>query len=108
MITASLWRLQSLERGTGPLSGALSPLERKFEIERLRRILPASILGHHDRMLQRGKASIAAVRDGVCSACHLRLPKGHLARLRSARDLEVCDNCGTFICLPAEFGEQPS
>jgi predicted nucleic acid-binding Zn-ribbon protein len=48
-------------------------------------------------MLQRGKRSIVPVHGGVCSACHLRLPIGHLTRLQSSQDLEVCDNCGTFI-----------
>lgn len=106
-ITSSLCRLHALETGTGRLAGALTPLEKRLEIERLRSILPASILGHHDRMLQQGKASVAPVRNGVCSACRLRLPSGHLARLKSSQDLEVCDHCGTFIYLPAETAASP-
>ena len=96
-ITDSLKRLCELECGSGTLASVLSDSEKHFEILRLRSIIPASILGHHDRMLQRGKRSIVPVRNGVCSACHLRLPISHVARLQTSQDLEVCDNCGTFI-----------
>ncbi|HEU4679744.1 MAG TPA: C4-type zinc ribbon domain-containing protein [Terrimicrobiaceae bacterium] len=98
-VTDSLKRLSGLERGTGPLAAALTDSERRLEINRLRSIIPAFILAHHDRKLQQGKPSIVPVADGVCSACHLRLPTGHVARLQSSQDLEVCDNCGTFIFL---------
>lgn len=106
-VTESLKRLCDLERSSGPLAGALSDREKLFEIQRLRSILPAFILGHHDRKLQKGKPSIVAVVGGVCSACHLRLPIGHVARLHSSQDLEVCDNCGTFIFLEAGIASEP-
>jgi len=96
-ITDSLKRLCDLETGRGPLALALSDSEKRFETARLRSIIPASLLGHHDRMLQRGKRSIAPVLDGLCSACDQPLPTAQLARLRSRQDLEVCDKCGTFI-----------
>mgnify|MGYP003607604366 CR=1 FL=1 len=105
-VTDSLKRLCDLERGKGPLSAALTRFEKQHEINRLRSIIPAFILGHHDRKIQMGKASIVAVVNGICSACHLSLPSGHAARLQSSQDLEVCDNCGTFIFL--EAGSIPS
>lgn len=99
-ITLSLRRLYALESEKGQLAGALTAFEKRIEKARLRSILPASILAHHDRMMQRGKPSIAPVKNGICSACHLSLPSGHLARLQSTQDLEVCDHCGTFLYLP--------
>ncbi len=105
-VTDSLKRLCDLEREKGPLSTALTGLEKQHEINRLRSIIPAFILGHHDRRIQMGKASIVAVVNGICSACHLSLPSGHVARLQSSQDLEVCDNCGTFIYL--DPGSVPS
>ncbi|MFZ4774015.1 MAG: C4-type zinc ribbon domain-containing protein [Terrimicrobiaceae bacterium] len=105
-VTDSLKRLSGLERGKGTLSKSLSKGETLHEIHRLRSILPAFILGHHDRKIQMGKASIVPVVNGICSACHLSLPSGHAARLRSSQDLEVCDNCGTFIFL--EHGAEPA
>ena len=101
-VTNSLKRLCDFERGTEPLASALTISEKHFEIARLRSTIPTFILGHHDRMIQRGKRSIVSVVGGICSACHLRLPIGHLARLQSSQDLEVCDNCGTFIYLADE------
>ena len=105
-VTDSLKRLCELERGRGPLRTALTKSEQLHEISRLRSIIPAFILGHHDRKIQQGKPSVVPVVNGVCSACHLRLPIGHLARLQSRQDLEVCDNCGTFIFM--ESGAEPS
>lgn len=105
-VTDALKRLCDLERGKGPLSTSLSRLEKLHEINRLRSIIPAFILGHHDRKVQTGKASIVPVVNGICSACHLSLPSGHAARLQSSQDLEVCDNCGTFIFL--ETGLAPA
>jgi predicted nucleic acid-binding Zn-ribbon protein len=99
-ITASLRRLCLLESGQGPLCRALTEWERKFEIARLRGILPAAILAHHDRMLHRTNTSIAAVRNGICSSCGQRLPAEHAARLQSSQDLEVCDHCGLFLYIP--------
>ena len=98
-VTESLKRLCDLEREKGILSIALTKSEKLHEINRLRSIIPAFILGHHDRKIRLGKPSIVPVVDGVCSACHLRLPTGHANRLQSCQDLEVCDNCGTFIFL---------
>lgn len=96
-ITYSIKRLCDLETGSGSLSAALSEWEKRFEIARLRSIIPAAILGHHDRMLQRGKRTILPVLDGICPACDVQLTTGQLSRLRSSQDLEVCDSCGTFI-----------
>ena len=98
-ITNSIKRLCDLESGAGPLAAALSDWEKRFEITRLRSIIPASILAHHDRMMQRGKRTIVPVLNGACSACHLQVPAGQLARLQSNQDLEVCDGCGTFVYL---------
>ncbi len=105
-VTEYLKRLCALERGKGTLAACLSELEKRHEIQRLRSIIPAFILGHHDRKIQMGKPSIVPVISGICSACHLSLPSGHAGRLQSSQDLEVCDNCGTFIYL--EAGAKPA
>lgn len=67
------------------------------EMAAARALIPTAILGHHDRMRARGKKSVAPVRNGVCGACHLRLPISHAISLNPAHDLEVCDNCGVFL-----------
>ena len=96
-MTDSLKRVSGLCKA--PLATELTDSERRLEIDCLRCIIPAFILAHHDRKLQLRKPSIVPVANGVCSACHLQLLTGHVARLQSSQDLEVCDNCGTFIFL---------
>ena len=72
-------------------------------INSVRAKLPEPILGHFDRQKSRGKLGIAPVRGGVCGACHLKMPPGHVAELRHKQDdLALCDNCGTYIYLPPD------
>jgi predicted nucleic acid-binding Zn-ribbon protein len=72
-------------------------------INSVRAKLPTPILGHFDRQKSRGKLGIAPVRGGVCGACHLKMPLGHVAELRHKQDdLALCDNCGTYIYLPPD------
>jgi len=106
-ITTALRRLGELELERGPLASALSPLEKQGEIQRLRGLLPVSILEHHDRLLQRGHLSIAVVRHGACPVCRERLPRTRLARRQTHPDLDVCDHCGVFLVLPTPVGAEP-
>lgn len=71
------------------------------EMAEARSLIPTAILGHHDRMRARGKRSVAPVRNGVCGACHLRLPISHAISMNPTHDLEVCDNCGVFLYVEA-------
>lgn len=102
-IISSLHRLNELQvEPKAAWAGHLSPGERAHEIERLRALLPATVLGHHDRMVARGKRSLAMVSGGVCGACRLQLPVGH--RIGRSNDLDVCDNCGVFLEWPRARG----
>jgi predicted nucleic acid-binding Zn-ribbon protein len=75
----------------------------KDAIDSVRAKLPEPILGHFDRQKSRGKLGIAPVLGGFCGACHLKIPLGHIAELRHKQDdLALCDNCGTYIYLPAD------
>jgi predicted nucleic acid-binding Zn-ribbon protein len=72
--------------------------EIQAKIDSLRAPLPTSILSHYDGRKARGKLSVAPVRNGVCGACHLELPRGRVADLISKpTELNICDNCGVFI-----------
>jgi len=97
LITAALRKLCELELYPTRHAEEFTPKELRYYIADLRKRIPSSILGHHDRKIQRKRPSIVPVQNGICSACHLRLPVGHLAKLQHKNDLEVCDNCGTFI-----------
>jgi predicted nucleic acid-binding Zn-ribbon protein len=96
---AELERTQQQLKESGRVGESLAA-----EIESLRDLLPTSILAHHDSFRARGKLTIAPVVRGICSACHLALPRGRVAALhRVADDLTICDNCGVFIYLADEL-----
>jgi predicted nucleic acid-binding Zn-ribbon protein len=97
-----LVRLDMQLRSTGKETAERRQVEEA--IHSVRAKLPEPILGHFDRQKSRGKLGIAAVRGGVCGACHLKMPIGHVAELRHKLqdDLALCDNCGTYIYLPPD------
>jgi hypothetical protein len=72
------------------------------EVEKLRAEVPPPILAHYDRLTARGKKGVALARNGVCSECHLRITGAKLVGLAAASDIQLCDNCGRYLCLPAE------
>ncbi|MFQ3669991.1 MAG: C4-type zinc ribbon domain-containing protein [Verrucomicrobiia bacterium] len=74
----------------------LSPKARD-RINAARALIPLPILGHHDRMRARGRKSVAAVRHGVCTACHIALSGGAWNQLKKSTDLALCENCGSYI-----------
>jgi hypothetical protein len=93
-----LRRLNELE-GPNPAIWVecLTPRERAVALAEARRGLPSQVLGHHERLVARRKRSLAVVRNGVCGACHIRLPLGHQHPSFRGGDLDVCDNCGVFL-----------
>jgi predicted nucleic acid-binding Zn-ribbon protein len=72
------------------------------EVEKLRAEVPAPILAHYDRLTARGKKGVALARNGVCSECHLRITGAKLVWLTAGSDVQLCDNCGRYLCLPIE------
>ena len=101
-ITQSLRELDAVEK---ELAGLSAQSSRKTvltqQILSLRALIPTAILTHFDRMKARGKHGVVSVRNGVCGACHMAIPRGDLVRLRDSDELNVCD-CGTFIYLAEE------
>jgi predicted nucleic acid-binding Zn-ribbon protein len=89
-----LLKLQSLEfeAQAGP--------DMKKQIAELRAKIPAPILGHYDRLVARGKKGVAAVRNEVCTACHMRVPRGAVLTLMHGEDVQLCENCGRYLYLP--------
>ena len=71
-------------------------------ISELRRTIPVPILEHYDRLTARGKTGISAVRHQVCMGCHMSVPIGAVITLMHAADIQVCENCGRYLYLPAD------
>jgi predicted nucleic acid-binding Zn-ribbon protein len=71
----------------------------------LRAAIPKAVLIVHDQARTRGKRSVAEVRRGVCSGCHLALGVGNVAALR-AGELRRCGNCGRYVFVGEVDGEE--
>jgi predicted nucleic acid-binding Zn-ribbon protein len=71
-------------------------------IESLRSNLPMNVALAHDRLRAAGQRSVAEVRHGVCTRCHMTVPLEMLAALRLSESPARCENCGRFIYLVEE------
>jgi predicted nucleic acid-binding Zn-ribbon protein len=85
-----------------------STLNTEALMESLRANLPLGVLSHHDRLRSRGRRSIAEVRNGVCSGCHMTLSTGLQAELQRATTLLKCETCGRFIFPTAAIESSPA
>lgn len=97
--------LYDLSSRTKAAGATLDDLEK--QIGDLREGIPTSILTHFDNKRSRGKRGIASVRNGVCGACHLRIPKGYLTALTNTDTVNICVNCGSFIYLDETSAPAP-
>ncbi len=100
-LLTNLLKLQALD-----FSDALKST-KAAEREALRALIPMPILGHYDRLTARGKKGVAVVRNQVCTGCHMRLPIGTINTLMQDQDIQLCDTCGRYLCLP-EPAETPT
>jgi hypothetical protein len=89
-----LLKLQGLEFGEGAGKGV------EKQVAELRAIIPAPILGHYDRLRVRGKKGIAAIRNQVCTGCHMGLPIGKITVVMRGEDVQLCENCGRYLYMP--------
>jgi predicted nucleic acid-binding Zn-ribbon protein len=73
-------------------------------IKKLRAKIPPQILAHYDRLVVRGKKGVAAVRNHVCTGCHMQVPLAVTMTLMHGDDIQICESCGRYLYLatPAE------
>lgn len=89
-ILQDLYRLQTLDIQGLPT--------QKLEAKNLRAGIPAGMLTNYDRARARGRKGIAILRDRVCTNCRMQSPIAVAVNL-AAGAVEVCGNCGLFLCL---------
>ena len=95
-IIESLLKLQTIE-----LASATDTKAGK-QLPGLRAEIPAQILAHYDRLMARGKKGVAIVRHQVCSECHVQVPRNSVLILMHGEDIQICENCGRYLCLPED------
>ena len=98
----NLLKLQDLEFAEVSDSGT------ETAIAKLRKKIPRPILEHYDRLTDRGKKGVAAVRHQVCMGCHMRIPMGAVITLMHATDIQTCENCGRYLYLPLDAHNEQS
>jgi predicted nucleic acid-binding Zn-ribbon protein len=97
-----LYALQQLE-----LQKRGKASESQEKSAELRATVPAPVLAHYDRLMDRGKKGVAVVRNNVCMECHMHVPIGVVATLMRGEDIQLCGNCGRYLCLLPEPGVAP-
>lgn len=102
ILMQTLLKLQTLEFGETP------DVRTAAAIAELRATIPAPILEHYDRMRVRGKKGVAVVNHQVCSGCHMQVPLGAILTLKHGDDVQLCENCGRYLCLPQEVEDAPA
>ena len=95
-IMQNLLTLQSLE------CGQIQDPNIAAMIAELRRQLAPAILLHYDRFRVRGKKGLVAVRNQVCTGCHMRVPIGIIMTIKRQTDIQLCESCGRYLYLPEE------
>ncbi len=89
----NLIKLQSLE------FGEIKEKNAGATIAELRGKIPPQILAHYDRLVAKGKKGVAAVRNQVCTGCHMRVPIGVVTTLMHDTDIQICESCGRYLYL---------
>jgi uncharacterized protein len=98
----NLLKLQSLEFGESTDKNA------ETVIAGLRARIPQPILGHYDRLRVRGKKGLAAVRNQVCTGCHMHVPIGVITTIMHGNDIQLCGSCDRYLYLPEPAETKPS
>jgi predicted nucleic acid-binding Zn-ribbon protein len=100
-LIANLLKLQTLE--FSDVADAVT----NDQIAKLRAKIPTPILGHYDRLGDRGKKGVAAIRNNVCTGCHMHVPFAVTLTLINGNDIRICDSCGRYLYLdePAATSE---
>lgn len=94
IVLQNLLKLQALD------FGEIAAKNVEAQRAELRGTIPAPIIGHYDRLRVRGKKGIVFVRHQVCTGCHMHVPIGQITVLMRDEDVQLCENCGRYLCLP--------
>lgn len=67
-------------------------------------LLPQEVVCEYESMrLSAGGIAIAGSSGGACSVCHLQIRPQIQMKLEARRSLNLCENCGRILWIPAEI-----
>ena len=82
--------------------GANASAEAKAQAANLEKGIPPPLLAHFSRQLACDRHGAAHVRNGICCACHIRVPSVTLDDLGRTDDVLLCENCGCYLAPPPD------
>jgi predicted nucleic acid-binding Zn-ribbon protein len=85
-------------------STALETQQRELESERkaLASKIDADLLDQFERLFNsKGDAAVVAVEHGVCTGCHMKVTTATRSRVKAAKEIVSCENCGRILYLGA-------
>ncbi len=100
-IIENLLKLQTIE------FGGIARAETEKPRAELRAKIPAPILVHYDRLMARGKKGVAVIKGQTCGECHVQVPRNTVLILMNGTDIQLCGNCGRYLCLPEHMNPAP-
>jgi predicted nucleic acid-binding Zn-ribbon protein len=85
--------------------------EREAQIERLKKELeeraggrnevagklPGELVRRYEQIRSRRGVALAAVKDGTCQGCHMKLNSQNLLEVKKGKDVVVCDGCSRIL-----------
>jgi predicted nucleic acid-binding Zn-ribbon protein len=101
----------SIEETTGRRDVAVASIEQDLQAARTEREtwvprFDTGLLGLYQKLRSSmlGGVAAAALLDGTCQGCHMRLPSQEYERVRDATGLVRCDECGRILVVLASDG----
>jgi predicted nucleic acid-binding Zn-ribbon protein len=91
---------QQFEAGLMEEKDKLLSQAKVLQVKRQRAVteLPWNDLQTYERLRRsKGGLAVAAVRDGLCSGCHVGVPAHILRHARAGTDLTLCPSCGRIL-----------
>jgi uncharacterized protein len=72
------------------------------EQEALAGKIDGDLLQRFERLFNsKGDAAIVAIEHGVCMGCHMKVTTATAARVKAAKEIMSCENCGRILYEPA-------
>lgn len=99
-ILQRLLRLQELEyilSEQKELGDEVGTASLETSLQSLLDELPRNVAQLFRRLRQRDLAVVVAERRGVCSGCGLSVPTSQITAIRSAEEIQRCQNCGRIL-----------
>jgi predicted nucleic acid-binding Zn-ribbon protein len=81
-------------------SKALETQQQELENERqtLASKIDPDLLDQFERLFNsKGDAAVVAVEHGVCTGCHMKVTTATASRVKAAKEIVSCENCGRIL-----------